>query len=48
MVAAVNRVTDLSPPPNSNARSLIYIDVTVNLHNQSFRVMTDMFRHYAK
>ena len=47
MMAAVNRVTDLSPP-NSNARSLIYIDVTVNLRNQSFCVMTDMFRHYAK
>ena len=27
---------------------VIYIYVTVNLRNQSFRVMTDMFRHFTK
>ena len=26
----------------------IYIYVAVNLRNQSFHVMTDMFRHYTK
>ena len=26
----------------------VYIYVTVNLRNQSFHVMTDMFKHYAK
>ena len=29
-------------------RVYIYIYVTVNLRNQSFHVITDLFRHYAK